>query len=94
MKTANAMARNPINNKKYNVLFHVVAKSRTPILGVRASIAVSITTINHENINTLSSYNSLNTIKEFSRAYKICKKIDAKPHASPSPIHYSIRDEN
>ena len=71
MKTANAMARNPINNKKYNVLYHVVAKSRTPILGMRAPIAMGITTINHKNINTLFSYNSLNIINEFPRAYKI-----------------------
>ena len=72
--TAKVMVRNPINNQKYN-------ENRTPMLGLRASIAMDMITINHENINTLSSDVSLNMMSfpgflmmnsGNPQAYKIC----------------------
>ena len=63
---AKVMVKNLINNKKYNVLFHVVAENRTPILGLRAFIAMGMITINQENTNTLSSDGSLDIMNKFS----------------------------
>ena len=105
MGTAKVMVRNPINNKKYNVLFHVVAENRTPILGLRASIAMGMITINHENINTLSSDGSLNIMKEFSRVFddelgelpgiqNLRIDVNARPHASPvRRVPHAIQSE-
>ena len=105
MGTAKVMVRNPINNKKYNVLFHVVAENRTPILGLRATIAMGMITINHENINTLSSDGSLNIMKEFSRVFddelgelpgiqNLRIDVNARPHASPvRRVPHAIQSE-
>lgn len=109
MGTAKVMVRNPTNNKKYKVLFHVVSENRTPILGLRASIAMGMITINQENINTIASDGSLDIVKEFPSVFdgelgdlpgiqKLQISSNAKPHASPvrrvpHAIHSEVKTE-
>ena len=47
--SARIVIENPSNNKKYRLTFIIVQEDLTPILGLRASEAMSLLTINNDN---------------------------------------------
>ena len=107
--TARIMVRNPKNNKKYKVTFHIVDEERSLILGLRASVAMDMITINQGNINAMNTGGQIDILKEIPGAFndklgslpgvqhlKVAEEV--RPHASPvrrvpHAIHTEVKAE-